>query len=146
MSLSIDEWKERSLDRQSGSQRSHVETAKLLCTLGIASAATLVSTALQVGLNRGLAIAGTYFAALGFLLVIAALLLDRITVVDHDSLISDAVTRGSVEQEIVRALQIEYAISVRNNDSVVLNVRIASICSLLASAIAMALAALSVLT
>lgn len=114
------------MDRRAARQRSQVETAKLLATLAITLAATLLGSALQVGKSMAWDIAGSVLLAVAFLGVLVVILLDRTTEVDQEAVLAYGNSRNWSAAEIVEDLRLTVYISVKNNEAVVNTVKIAT--------------------
>lgn len=133
-------WLEQDLQRRSASQRTQVEAAKLLATLGVATAAAFVASALQVGRNKTDDVAAVWLIGCAFLAVIIVVLLDRSTIVDHQTLLNEVALGNFDEQQRLTDLRKDAMISVLNNDAVVRQVRFAAGLALLLAAASAAFA------
>jgi hypothetical protein len=132
---------EEDLQRRSSAQRAQVEAAKLLSTLGVATAAAFVASALQEGRSRTGDIAAAWLIGVAFAAVIVVVLLDRSTIVDHQALLNE-VTMGDLDEErALTTLRKAAILNVLNNDAVVRQVRLAAGVTLL---LALASAALAI--
>jgi hypothetical protein len=132
---------EEDLQRRSSAQRAQVEAAKLLSTLGVATAAAFVASALQEGRSRIGDIAAAWLIGVAFAAVIVVVLLDRSTIVDHQALLNE-VTLGDLDEErALTTLRKAAILNVLNNDAVVRQVRLAAGVTLL---LALASAALAI--
>jgi hypothetical protein len=132
---------EEDLQRRSSAQRAQVEAAKLLSTLGVATAAAFVASALQEGRSRIGDIAAAWLIGVAFAAVIVVVLLDRSTIVDHQALLNE-VTLGDLDKErALTTLRKAAILNVLNNDAVVRQVRLAAGVTLL---LALASAALAI--
>lgn len=129
------------MQRRSSAQRAQVEAAKLLSTLGVATAAAFVASALQEGRSRIGDIAAAWLIGVAFAAVIVVVLLDRSTIVDHQALLNE-VTMGDLDEErALTTLRKAAILNVLNNDAVVRQVRLAAGVTLL---LALASAALAI--
>lgn len=124
-------WLEEDLQRRSAMQRTQVEAAKLLSTLGVATAAVFVGSALQVGRNRSEDVTAAWLIACAFVSVVLVILLDRSTIADHKTLLYEAGLGNFDEQQGLTRLRKDAMISVLNNDAVVRQVRIVAALTLL---------------
>jgi hypothetical protein len=136
-------WLEQDLQRRSASQRTQVEAAKLLATLGVATAAAFVATALQVGRNEADDVTATWLIGGAFLAVVIVVLLDRSTIVDHQALLNEVALGNFDEEQRLTSLRKDAMISVLNNDEVVRQVRFAAGLTLLLAAASAAFAIVS---
>jgi hypothetical protein len=133
-------WLEQDLQRRASLQRTQVEAAKLLATLGLVTAAAFVASALQVGHSRTEDVTAAWLIACAFLAVILVVLLDRSTIVDHQALLNE-MAMGDFDQERgLTRLRKDAMISVLNNDTVVRQVRFAAGLTLLIAAASAAFA------
>ncbi|HEU5390998.1 MAG TPA: hypothetical protein VFV73_34365 [Streptosporangiaceae bacterium] len=117
-----------------------MEAAKLLATLGVATAAAFVASALQVGRNKTDDVAAVWLIGCAFLAVIIVVLLDRSTIVDHQTLLNEVALGNFDEQQRLTDLRKDAMISVLNNDAVVRQVRFAAGLALLLAAASAAFA------
>lgn len=120
------EWLEQDLERRSSSQRAQVEAAKLLATLGVATAAAFVASALQVGRTRTENLTAAWLIGCAFAAVIVVVLLDRSTIVDHQALLTEMALSEFDEEQALTRLRRDAIINVLNNDAVVRQVRFAA--------------------
>lgn len=127
-------WLEQDLQRRAASQRTQVEAAKLLATLGVATAAAFVASALQVGRIETDDVIATWLIGGAFLAVVIVVLLDRSTIVDHQALINEMALGNFDEEQRLTSLRKDAMISVLNNDEVVRQVRFAAGLTLLLAA------------
>lgn len=126
LTLPFREWLEQDLERRSSSQRAQVETAKLLATLGVATAAAFVASALQVGRSRTEDLTAAWMIGCAFAVVIIVVLLDRSTIVDHQALINEMALGDFDEEQALTRLRKDAIINVLNNDAVVRQVKSAA--------------------
>lgn len=124
-------WLEQDLERRSSSQRAQVEAAKLLATLGVATAAAFVASALQVGRSRTDDVTAAWLIGCAFAVVIVVVLLDRSTIVDHQALLTEMALSDFDEEQALTRLRKDAIINVLNNDAVVHQVRVAASVTLL---------------
>lgn len=127
-------WLEQDLQRRSAGQRTQVEAAKLLATVGVATAAVFVASALQVGRNKTDDVTAAWLIGCAFLAVVMVVLLDRSTVVDHQALLNEVALGNFDEEQRLTSLRKDAMISVLNNDAVVRQVRFAAGLALLLAA------------
>jgi hypothetical protein len=120
------EWLEQDLQRRSSSQRAQVEAAKLLSTLGVATAAAFVASALQVGRSRTEDVTAAWLIGCAFAVVIVVVLLDRSTIVDHQALLNEVALGDFDEEQALTRLRRDAIINVLNNDAVVGQVKFAA--------------------
>jgi len=140
LSTAFRTWLEQDLQRRSSVQRTQVEAAKLLATLGLATAAAFVASALQVGHNRIEDVTAVWLIVCAFVSVVLVVLLDRSTIVDHQALLNEVYLGSLDEEQGLTRLQNDAMISVLNNDTVVLQVRFATGLTLLLAAASAAFA------
>jgi hypothetical protein len=133
-------WLEQDLQRRSASQRTQVEAAKLLATLGVATAAVFVASALQVGRSKTDDVTAAWLIGSALLAVVIVVLLDRSTMVDHQALLNEVALGNFDEEQRLTSLRKDAMISVLNNDAVVRQVRIAAGLALLLAAASAAFA------
>jgi hypothetical protein len=126
LTQAFQEWLEQDLQRRSSSQRTQVEAAKLLSTLGVATAAAFVASALQVGRSRAEDITAALLIGCALAAVIGVILLDRSTIVDHQALINEATLGDFNEAQALTRLRRDAMINVLNNDAVVGQVKFAA--------------------
>ena len=139
----ISDWLEQQADRAAQRQRSQVENAKLLATFASGLAAALTGVALQVeGFGR-LELASVIFLGLAAISTVAVLLLDRMREVDQDVLLSQRVTMGWSDQELLRRLRTAQIQTVYVNEGVVEAVRRVALGALLVAVTSAVLATLS---
>src|SRR5207302_794736 len=119
-------WLEQDLQRRSFSQRAQVEAAKLLSTLGVATAAAFVASALQVGRQEADDAAAAWLIGCAFVGVVIVVLLDRTTIVDHQTLLNRLALGNFDEGQELITLRKDAMISILNNDAVVRQVRFAA--------------------
>lgn len=119
-------WLERNLERRAGSQRAQVETAKLLSTLAVATAAAFVASALQAGNNRTEDLVAASLVGSAFVAVVIVVLLDRSTIVDHQAVLLKRATDDFDDDEVVMRLRQDAMISILNNDAIVRQVKLAT--------------------
>jgi hypothetical protein len=115
----------------------------VIFTEGIAAA--LVGSALQLGEHQRLLLAASVLFGLGFIGTFAVLFLDRFTVVDERKIIQDARTRGLDARHLLEELRVHDWVSMRNNDTVVAQMRIAANVQAVIAVAATVLAVLSML-
>lgn len=139
-------WLEKDLERRSASQRTQVEAAKLVSTLAVATAAAFVASALQSGHSRPQEITAVCLIAAAFGAVVAVILLDRSTVVNHERVIVEAALGNFDGGKELRKLQQDTIISVLNNDAIVRQVKSATTVALLMAAAAAGFAIASLLS
>lgn len=124
-------WLEQDLQTRSSSQRAQVEAAKLLSTLGVATAAAFVASALQVGRSSTEDVTAAWLIGCAFGAVIVVVLLDRSTIVDHQALVNEAALGDFDEGQALTRLRRDAMINVLNNDAVVRQVKFAASVTLL---------------
>lgn len=120
------EWLGQDVQTRSSSQRAQVEAAKLLSTLGVATAAAFVASALQVGRNRTEDVTAAWLVGCALVAVITVVLLDRSTIIDHQAVLLKKAVGGFDEEQAVTMLRQDAIINVLNNDAVVRQVKIAA--------------------
>lgn len=134
------EWLEQDLERRSSGQRAQVEAAKLLATLGAATAAAFVASALQVERSRTENLTAAWLIGCAFIAVIVVVLLDRSTIVDHQALINEMALGDFDEEQALTRLRRDAIINVLNNDAVVRQVKLAAGATLVLAAASAAFA------
>lgn len=133
-------------DRRASRQQRQVESAKLVTTFSASVAAAIVAAALQTGPDStSLDILAAVFLSTAFLAVLIVIILDRTTEVKQEDLVHDYRLAGFTDEQIATELVIQTHASIRNNDSIVTQVKIASIIQVLLAGVAGLLAALSLL-
>lgn len=146
MSERVDDWLEQHAQRAIARQRAQVDTAKLLTTFAAAVAATIVGTALQVGdLPTVLDYTATFALGAAFLLAVSVILLDRLTDVDYEHVITLAAVSDSTLHDVIMDLRRAGLAAERFNRSVVSLVWITSGVQVACAAISGAFAAASLL-
>jgi len=129
------DWLETQADRELARQRAQVDTAKLLATLAVGVAATLVATALQVGRAASawdkvaVGMLGGAFGA-----VILVVLADRISQVNHLNVVSQSVIEGWSQTQLATKLQALTIAAVDSNEAPVRAVRRLAVIQVLISA------------
>jgi hypothetical protein len=102
----LHDWLQRNSDRVLTQQRAQTDTAKLLVTFTLATTATVVATALQVGQSPS---ALDYIASgvllVGFLLTICVILLDRIAEPNRNYAQDKATRRGWTDTQLLELLE-----------------------------------------
>ncbi|MGH3585525.1 MAG: hypothetical protein ACRDQ0_04295 [Pseudonocardia sp.] len=141
----LDDWYRRNSERVLAHQRSQVDTAKILVTFTLAVAATLVATALQVEAPNGLDIAASVVLGIGFLVTIAVIFLDRIAEPNRSRAEKKARQRNLSDDQLLELLQ-DLALDAEDeNDTIVDQVKLASIVQVHLSITCAVLATLSLL-
>lgn len=143
--MSFHAWLEKDLERRSAIQRTQIEAAKLVATLAVATAAAFIANALQSGHSRTQNVAAVCLIAAAFVAVIAVVLLDRSTVVDHQAMIVGAMLGNYNGEKELKELEQATIVSVLNNDAIVRQVKAATGVALLLAAAAAAFAVASLL-
>jgi hypothetical protein len=145
VAASFRDWLEKDLERRSATQRTQIEAAKLLATLAVATAAAFIASALQSGHSRTQDVVAVCLIAAAFAAVIAVVLLDRSTVVDHEAMIVGAMLGNFDGEKELKELEQASIVSVLNNDTIVGQVKAATGVALLLAATAAAFAVASLL-
>ncbi len=145
MAASFRDWLEKDLERRSAAQRTQIEAAKLVATLAVATAAAFIASALQSGHDRTQNVVAVCLIAAAFAAVIAVVLLDRSTVVDHQAKIVGAMLGNFNSEQELKELEQATIVSVLNNDAIVRQVKTATYVALLLAAAAAAFAVVSLL-
>jgi hypothetical protein len=145
VAASFRDWLEKDLERRSATQRTQIEAAKLLATLAVATAAAFIASALQSGHSRTQDVVAVCLIAAAFAAVIAVVLLDRSTVVDHEAMIVGAMLGNFDGEKELKELEQASIVSVLNNDTIVGQVKAATGVTLLLAATAAAFAVASLL-
>ena len=123
-------WLEHFFESKSATQRAQVEAAKLVATLAVATAAAFVASSLQSGHSRTENLVAAYLIGGSLLSVVAAILLDRSTIIDWNELAVGSATaqfddEEGEEKELLRLRRLEM-VNVLNNDAVVRQVKVAT--------------------
>ena len=133
-------------DRRASRQQRQVETAKLVTTFSASVAAAIVAAALQTDpASAPLDILAAVLLATAFVAVLIVIILDRTTEVKQEDLVHDCRLAGLTDEQIATELVIQTHASVRNNDSIVTQVKMASLIQVLLAGVAGLLAALPLL-
>jgi len=74
----LGDWLQQNSDRVLARQRAQVDTAKILVSITLAVAATIVATALQVRATAELTLAACWILAAGFVATVPVVMLDRL--------------------------------------------------------------------
>ena len=145
MTASFHDWLEKDLERRSATQRTQIEAAKLVATLAVATAAAFVASALQSGHSRTQDVIAVSLIAASFAAVIAVVLLDRSTVVDHEAMIVGAMLGNYNGEKELKELEQASIVSILNNDAIVRQVKAATGIALIFAATAAAFGVASLL-
>ena len=145
MAASFHDWLEKDLERRSATQRTQVEAAKLVSTLALATAAAFVAGALQSGHSKTQNVVAVCVIAAAFASVLAVVLLDRSTVVNHEAVLVRAALGNFDGEKEMEKLELDTIISVLNNDTIVGQVKAATGVALLMAATSAAFAVASLL-
>ncbi|WP_405101502.1 hypothetical protein [Micromonospora sp. NBC_01412] len=125
MANPIPEWLEHQADRTCARQRAQVETGKLIVTFSAAVAATIVATALQVGkISAWDRIAAVLLGAT-FLVAIVAILFDRLSEVDHLTIMQIGQIHGWPATKLLGELRAASVTAAFANEDVVRAMRVA---------------------
>jgi hypothetical protein len=142
---SLDEWLQQNSDRVLARQRAHVDTAKVLVSITLAVAATMVATALQVEPVKGMDVAAGGVLAGSFVATVGVILLDRLKEPNRH-LAQDKAQRGKWSDEQLLGYLREQALDTEDENRVVVyHVHIATAAQILSSSAAGVIAALSLL-
>ncbi len=145
MAISVADWYERDLDRQSARQRNQVETAKLLATFSVSAAAAVTAAALQEARSRSWDVVCIVLLAVAFVLVLVVVTVDRMVAVDRDSLFVEARHRGWSDEQLFLELNIALTAAVRNNEYVATAVKRATFAQVMVAFLAAASGTISLL-
>ena len=145
MAANFHDWLEKDLERRSAIQRTQIEAAKLVATLAVATAAAFIASALQSGHSRTQDVVAVCLIAAAFAAVIAVVLLDRSTVVDHEAMIVGAMLGNFDGEKELKELEQATIVSILNNDAIVRQVKAATGIVLLLAATSAAFAVASLL-
>lgn len=143
----LDGWLQQNSDRVQTRQRAHVDTAKVLVSITLAVAATLVATALQVGDGpRGWDFIAAWILAASFVVTVFVVVLDRLKEPNRHKA-QDRAQRGKWSPDQLLAYLQDQALDTEDeNHKVVRNVHIATAAQVLVSLLACAAAGMSLLT
>ena len=145
MATNFRDWLAKDLERRAATQRTQVEAAKLVSTLAVATAAAFVASALQSGHSQTQDVVAVCLIAAAFAAVVAVVLLDRSTAVNHEAMIVGAMLGNFDGEAQLKRLEQDTIVSVLNNDAIVRQVKAATSVTLLLAATAAAFAVASLL-
>ena len=143
----VDSWLQQNSDRVQVRQRAHVDTAKVLVSITLAVAATLVATALQVGdAPRGWDYIAAWVLLASFIVTVLVVFLDRLKEPNRHKA-QDRAQRGKWPPDKLLSYLQEQALDTEDeNHKVVTHVHVASAAQVLVSLLACAAAGMSLLT
>ncbi len=143
MTRSFDEWSAQYWQRRFSAHHSMVDTAKLMATFSLATAATLVASALQAPPQNRLDAWASFVLAVAFVLTLGVVALDRLKLPDRRRVLETQQEHKWNDEQLLHYVQILERDNTDDNEATARHVRAATILQVVAATVAACLAVIS---